>query len=104
MTVIKAARKLSVTDFSEETGISRSAMQEILKGTCNPRIDTVEHIAKNLHVHPAALLFPACSNSQLEFTLLLLQTLEAFSKLPKKRQLRAAKLFYHLTRMLYSDK
>lgn len=104
MTVIKAARKLSITDFSKETGISRSAMQEILKGNCNLRIDTVEHIASNLGLHPAVLLFPDCSNAQQEFALLLLQTLEAFSKLPKHRQRRAAKLFYCLIHTLYSGK
>lgn len=101
MTVIKTARKLSITDFSEEIGISRSSMQEILKGTCNPRISTIEYIADNLGVHPAGLLFPGCSNSQLEFSLILLQTLETFSDLPEDRQREAAELLCQLLRIQY---
>ena len=104
MTVIKAARRLSITDFSAQADVSRSTMQNILKESCNLRMDTVEHIAEHLGVHPAVLLFPGYSNSQLEFALLLLDTLEVFSNLPKSRQLRAARLLYHLIRLLCSDK
>ena len=103
MTVIKAARKLSITDFSAKTHVSRSTMQNILNGNCNLRMDTVEHIADRLGVHPAVLLFPNHSNSQLKFALLLLETLEAFLNLPKGRKLKAAKLFYHLILQLCSD-
>ena len=45
MKVIRAARKQSITEFSEDLGIARSSLQDILNGTGNPRMDTVEYIA-----------------------------------------------------------
>ncbi|MFQ8602963.1 MAG: helix-turn-helix domain-containing protein [Anaerovoracaceae bacterium] len=100
MNAIRSSRKQSITEFAEEIGISRSEMQQILKGTCNLRIDTVKYIADKLNVDPLILLFPSYSKSQQEFALLLLNTLNAFSKLPKEKQDEAAKLFHKLILMM----
>lgn len=104
MNTIRFSRKRSIAEFSEEIGISRSEMQKILKGTCNPCINTVEYIADRLGVHPSVLLFPCCLHPQMEFALLLLQTLEAFSTLPQDQQQKAADLFYQLICIQRSDK
>lgn len=53
---IRAARKLSLSEFSAELGIARSSLQSILRGASNPRMDTVELIAQSLGVEPTALL------------------------------------------------
>ena len=45
MNAIRTSRKQSIAEFSEELGISRSSTQELLKGTGNPRMDTVEHLS-----------------------------------------------------------
>ena len=86
MNAIRSSRKQSITEFANEIGISRSEMQQILKGSCNLRIDTVKYIADKLTVDPLILLFPSYSKSQQEFALLLLNKLFAFSKVPLEMQ------------------
>lgn len=53
---IRQARGLTIQQFAEELAIARSSLQSILRGNSNPRIDTVELIAQNLHMTPAELL------------------------------------------------
>lgn len=100
MNAIRSSRKQSITEFAEEVGISRSEMQQILKGKCNLRIDTIKYIANQLNVDPELLLFPPYSKPQHEFALLLLNTLSAFSKLPEEKQKEAARLFHELILMM----
>lgn len=54
----------TLAKFAEESGISRAALQEILKGTCNPRLDTVQQIANQLKVDPLMLLSDFTDPSQ----------------------------------------
>lgn len=58
----------SITKLSEELGISRSSLQSILKGTANPRSDTLEQIAAKLHVELAALLNSPTDTAVLRLT------------------------------------
>jgi len=102
MNTIRLSRKQSITEFAEEIGISRSEMQNILKGTCNLRLDTIRYIADKLSIHPSVLLFPSYSGSQLEYALLLLQTIDVFSHLPEDQQTKAAELFHELILLLKS--
>ena len=53
---IRKAKGQSITEFSEELGISRSSLQSILNGTGNPRSDTIEQIANHLKMDYHALL------------------------------------------------
>lgn len=53
---IRKERGLSITEFSDELNISRSALQAILLCKANPRMDTIEHIASRLGVSPISLL------------------------------------------------
>lgn len=46
----------TLAEFAEELCISRSSLQKILKGTCNPRLDTIQQIAAQLDLDPLALL------------------------------------------------
>lgn len=90
MTAIHANRRQTLTAFAKELGISRSSLQEILKGNGNPRIDTIEQIASQLKIDPLELL--ACSEDQLKIMLPLSQFLDAICKLPddKKQELLSA--------------
>ena len=49
-------RHKSLSEFSAELGISRNALYNYLRGRGNPSIATLEHMAKNLGVSPAALM------------------------------------------------
>lgn len=96
MNAIRSSRNQSITEFSRELGISRSEMQNILKGTCNPRLDTVCYIAEKLDVHASLLLFSSLSKSQLDYSLLLLKTLDCFCSIPYEKQKEASELFCKL--------
>ena len=96
MNTIRLSRNQSITEFAEEIGVSRSEMQHILKGTCNPRIDTLKYIAKNLDVDPATLILPSYTEPQQDFALLLLRTLDAFLELPEDQQENDVYLFHQL--------
>lgn len=96
MNTIRLSRNQSITEFAEEIGVSRSEMQHILKGTYNPRIDTLKYIAKNLDVDPATLILPSYTEPQQDFALLLLRTLDAFLELPEDQQENAVYLFHQL--------
>ena len=56
---IRRRRGLSVAEFAEELGVSRSSLQSMLNGTGNPRTDTIEYIARQLGTNPLFLLLPA---------------------------------------------
>ena len=53
---IRTERGMTITEFSELLGIARSSLQQILSGRGNPRMDTVEHIARRLEMDPLSLL------------------------------------------------
>lgn len=90
MTAIHANRRQTLTAFAKELGISRSSLQEILKGNGNPRIDTIEQIASQLRIDPLELL--ASSEDQLKIMLPLSQFLDVICDLPddKKQELLSA--------------
>ena len=56
MRAIMERQQKSLTEFSEELGISRNALYDYIRCKGNPSIATVEHIAEKLEVDPAALM------------------------------------------------
>lgn len=104
MNSVRLNRKQSINKFAEDSGVSRSSMQKILKGTCNSRIDTIKCIADNLDVNPEDMLFPPYDESHQEFALLLIRTLETFSNLPREKQENAASMFNDLILMMEENK
>lgn len=103
MRAIKKRRKLTISAFSKELGISRSAMQDILKGNGNPTIATVERIADHLEMKPSALFL--CSNSEegLDNAFFLLQTIDAFQHLDCEEKVKSAELFQDLIVLLNNN-
>lgn len=53
---LRKSHKASLAEFASETQMSRSHLQNALKGTCNPTLATVEQVAKGLQVDPLSLL------------------------------------------------
>ncbi len=100
MKAFKASRHLSISDFSEELGISCSSMQTLLKGSGNPRMDTIEHIAAQLEIEPHVLLSVSFSESQLEFAMHILDSLDFFSKLSTAEREAFASLFLKMLLMI----
>lgn len=97
---IRETRKLSVTEFAEELCIAKSSMQTILSGRCNVRMDTVDHIASQLNVEPAALLQESYTPNQFHNATLLLESVEAYRKLSSEDRKHADAMFHELVMML----
>lgn len=53
---IRKERQLTISEFAEELGISRSSLQALLNGTGNPRTDTIEYLATQLDADPIWLI------------------------------------------------
>ena len=56
LNMIRTDRGMSITEFSEELGISRSCMQLLLSGKANPRVDTLEHLVTRLGLNASDLM------------------------------------------------
>lgn len=84
MTAIRAEQKKSLSEFAEELSISRSSLQDILKGKGNPTLSTVELIAEQLGADPLLLL--SCPESEMRTTVYLAHLLDWFQQLPSEEQ------------------
>ena len=93
MRALKEHSRKSMQEFSKELEISRSALQEYLNGTGNPRLATVDHLAKKLDIDPVFLVSGMFEHSQLEIIMLLLDTIKEVSSLPQGRRKKFAELF-----------
>ena len=82
MRAVMERRGKSLSDFSEELGISRNALHDYLRGRCNPSI--------------AALVLGLFELDKRESALLLLDTIQEVAELPESRRLRFAELFLEM--------
>lgn len=96
---IMEKRNKSLTEFSEELGISRTALYDYLRGRGNPSIETLEHIAEKLGVSPAVLMTGLFDLDRREITLLLLDTIHEVAELPEAKRLRFAELFLEMVKL-----
>lgn len=92
MNVIHGSHSKTLTEFAEELCISRSSLQDILRGKCNPRIDTVEQIARQLGMDPLTLL--SCPDSGT------LTPIHGLSQLSEEDRVELAAHFYAIIRIL----
>ncbi len=96
---MKKASGKSMTEFSEQLEISRSALQEYMSGEGNPNMTTVEHMAERLGVSPFLLYFGALGEEQIEVLLQLLETLKLLEGLTPARRRRFAQLLLDMVRL-----
>ena len=87
MRAIMVKQNKSLTDFSEELGISRTALYDYLRAKGNPSAATIEHISEKLGVHPISLLVGLEDNDNLGIILLLLEMIQSIAVLPEKKRL-----------------
>lgn len=96
--VMKQKNK-SLVEFSEEVGISKTALYDYIRGRGNPSVATLEHIAENLGVSPASLMTGLLDMDQREITLLLLDTVKGVAELPEENRIRFAELFLEMIKL-----
>ena len=90
-------RHKSLSEFSAELGISRNALYNYLRG--NPSIATLEHMAKNLGVSPAALMLGVFDTDRRQVMLTLLGTIGGMADLPEDKRLRIAELLLEVVKI-----
>lgn len=100
LNTIRENRNLSITDFADELCIARSSLQNILKGDCNLRMDTVNQISSQLNVDPLTLLQDPHTADQQDIAVLLLNCIEVFHRLPYQDRVKATELFVSLITLL----
>ncbi len=81
---IRAEQKKSLSEFAEELSISRSSLQDILKGKGNPTLSTVELMAEQLEMDPLLLL--SCPESEMRAAVYLSYLLDWFQQLSSEKQ------------------
>ena len=103
LNIIKSERQKSMTEFSEELEISRSALQEYLSGSGNPNLTAIEHIAQKLNVSPCFLLLGDFKEDQLCVFLKMIDILSLLSDLPPEKRKRFAELLFEIISLWHSD-
>ena len=95
--VIMKQKRMNLTEFSEELGISRAALHDYIRARGNPSAATIEHIARCLGVSTAALF--ASTEEQREIILLLLDTIQEVAELPEEKRLQMADHFLAMVKL-----
>ena len=103
LNIIKSERQKSMTEFSEELEISRSALQEYLSGSGNPNLTTIEHIAQKLNVNPYFLLLGDFNEEQLSTFIKMIEMFSILSDLPSEKRKRFAELLFEMISLWNSD-
>ena len=103
LNIIKSERQKSMTEFSEELEISRSALQEYFSGVGNPNLTTIEHIAKKLSVSPYFLLLGDFNEEQLSAFMKMIDVLLLLSDLPSEKKKRFAELLFEIISLWDGD-
>ena len=103
LNIIKSERQKSMTEFSEELEISRSALQEYLSGSGNPNLTTIEHIAQKLNVSPCFLLLGDFKDEQLSAFLKMIDVLSLLSDLPVEKRKRFVELLFEMISLWGGD-
>lgn len=86
MRAFKEQRQISLEEFSKELEISRSTLQEYLRGDGNPSIRTLDHIAKKLNVDPLVLVSGSFKPNQVNIVMLLFRTTRQVVAMPAEKR------------------
>lgn len=86
LNAIRISRGLSITAFAQELEIGRSTLEELLNGTANPTLDTLQHIADKLQIDPLALFSISGTKAQALLFQILVQMIDNTIPLSKEHQ------------------
>ena len=100
---IKEKKEYTLTEFADELEISRSQLQGILKGKANPRINTIEHIAKKLNISPEVLITTELNSSQLALAEVLLDFTALLRVVPAEKRAVVIELLIEIFQLLIDD-
>lgn len=84
--MIMQQRQKTLSEFSEELEISRSALQSYLREEGNPSIATVEHLARKLEIDPAVLITGVFEPDQTKIILAMFEVIRDVADLPAEKK------------------
>ncbi len=99
LSVVQAEEGLNLSELAQKLGVARSSLQKMLLCQGNPRLDTVERMARKLNVDPSLLLVCSRNEQQLEALSLLLEFLRMATGLSPDRRRKLAELLPELTQL-----
>lgn len=99
---IKETSGKSITEFSSELEISRSALQDYLSGKGNPSMSTIDHLAEKLGVDASFLISGVFSQDQVMVLLKLLDLTQFLSGLSPVQRVRFSELLVEMLALLNS--
>lgn len=97
-TVMKK-KHMSLSEFADELGISRSSLHNYITARGNPSVATIEHLAQGLGVSSAALTAGMMDQDQREIALLLLELIQSIAELSEADRMRMAELFLEMVKL-----
>lgn len=104
--MLRAKRALSgqsIGEWADELGIAPSTLQDYLKGSGNPTLRMVDHLAEKLGIDPLSLIAGEIEPELYKPVLLMVGTIQAVSRLPQPKRIRFAELFMEQMRLLEGD-
>ena len=100
---IRLTKGLSLLEFADEIGISKSTLYKIEKGDVNPTLSLIDQVSDNLSIPAAELLLePSYTPSELVVIKRLLSSIDLFTQLSEEKQKKVATLFIEIVKELSS--
>jgi len=96
MRAFMTERNKSAAEFSEELEISRSTLQDYLRGEGNPSMSMLEHLGRKLEVEPLLLVTGVFRANQLQTVRMMFQMVKAVSDLSENKRKQFAQLFMQM--------
>ena len=98
---IRFTKGLSLLEFADEIGISKSTLYKIEKGDVNPTLSLIDQVSDNLSIPAAELLLePSYTPSELVVIKRLLSSIDLFTQLSEEKQKKVAALFIEIVKEL----
>jgi transcriptional regulator with XRE-family HTH domain len=98
---IRLTKGLSLLEFADEIGISKSTLYKIEKGDVNPTLSLIDQVSDNLSIPAAELLLePSYTPSELVVIKRLLSSIDLFTQLSEEKQKKVAALFIEIVKEL----
>lgn len=102
MQTLQEKENLSLSAMSRKTGIAKTSLRAILQGAGNPRLSTVEKIARFLRVSSVSLISDQDCGEELQKYIGLVRRLRGSDTFTQARELKAAELLQQMVRILDS--
>lgn len=98
---IRLTKGLSLLEFADEIGISKSTLYKIEKGDVNPTLSLIDQVSDNLSIPAAELLLePSYTPSELVVIKRLLSSIDLFTQLSEEKQKKVAALLIEIVKEL----